>query len=67
VVGCGRTDFQQGSPVSLYASIHSKIFSLPAETLVYPGHDYKVPYLANTEGGANDIAYRRAQKHTWLE
>lgn len=48
LLGCGRTDFQQGSPVSLYTSIHSKIFSLPAETLVYPGHDYKVSCLAET-------------------
>lgn len=41
VRGCGRTDFQQGSPESLYSSIHTKIYSLPDDTLVYPGHDYK--------------------------
>jgi glyoxylase-like metal-dependent hydrolase (beta-lactamase superfamily II) len=39
--GCGRTDFQQGSPESLYRSVHTKIYSLPDDTLVYPGHDYK--------------------------
>eukprot|EP00418_Pyrodinium_bahamense_P080604 CAMPEP_0179055098 /NCGR_PEP_ID=MMETSP0796-20121207/23126_1 /TAXON_ID=73915 /ORGANISM="Pyrodinium bahamense, Strain pbaha01" /LENGTH=422 /DNA_ID=CAMNT_0020751741 /DNA_START=68 /DNA_END=1336 /DNA_ORIENTATION=+ len=39
--GCGRTDFQQGSAETLYESVHSKIFSLPGDTLVYPGHDYK--------------------------
>lgn len=39
--GCGRTDFQEGSSVQLYHSIHDKIFSLPAFTLVYPGHDYQ--------------------------
>lgn len=39
--GCGRTDFQAGDPGRLYDSIHGKIFSLPDETLVYPGHDYK--------------------------
>jgi sulfur dioxygenase len=39
--GCGRTDFQQGSSAMLYASVHEKLFSLPDETLVYPGHDYK--------------------------
>ena len=37
---CGRTDFQQGDPRVLYQSIHEKIFRLPPETLVYPGHDY---------------------------
>ena len=38
--GCGRTDFQQGNAGQLYDSIHSKIFSLPEDTLIYPGHDY---------------------------
>ena len=39
--GTGRTDFQQGSSVRLYQSIHKKLFTLPPETVVYPGHDYK--------------------------
>lgn len=39
--GNGRTDFQQGSASALYESIHRKLFSLPASTAVYPGHDYK--------------------------
>ena len=39
--GCGRTDFQQGSAVRLYRSVHEKIFTLPATCLLYPGHDYK--------------------------
>ncbi|MCX5742767.1 MAG: MBL fold metallo-hydrolase [Proteobacteria bacterium] len=39
--GCGRTDFQQGSAATLYRSIHDAIFTLPASTLVYPGHDYR--------------------------
>lgn len=38
--GCGRTDFQQGNAGQLYDSIHHRIFSLPDDTLVYPGHDY---------------------------
>lgn len=37
---CGRTDFQMGNASQLYDSIHNKIFQLPNETLVYPGHDY---------------------------
>lgn len=40
--GCGRTDFQQGSASQLYESIMTKLYTLPGETLVYPGHDYKV-------------------------
>jgi glyoxylase-like metal-dependent hydrolase (beta-lactamase superfamily II) len=39
--GCGRTDFQGGDAGALYHSITSQLFSLPDETLVYPGHDYQ--------------------------
>ena len=39
--GCGRTDFQQGSPKTLFESVHSQIFSLPDSCTIYPGHDYK--------------------------
>lgn len=41
VRGTGRTDFQNGSAGQLYDSITQVLFSLPDETLVYPGHDYK--------------------------
>lgn len=36
----GRTDFQQGSNEKMFDSIRSKLFRLPKDTLVYPGHDY---------------------------
>ncbi len=39
--GCGRTDFQGGDAGVLYDSITEKIFTLPDETLIYPGHDYQ--------------------------
>jgi sulfur dioxygenase len=39
--GTGRTDFQQGSARSLYRSIHDKIFTLPDDTMIWPGHDYR--------------------------
>ena len=38
--GCGRTDFQNGNSATLYGSVHSKIFALGDEVLVYPAHDY---------------------------
>ncbi|MEL4896262.1 MBL fold metallo-hydrolase [Crocosphaera sp. Alani8] len=38
--GCGRTDFQSGDPGVLYDSVTQRLFTLPDETLVYPGHDY---------------------------
>ncbi|HET7575077.1 MAG TPA: MBL fold metallo-hydrolase [Sphingomicrobium sp.] len=39
--GCGRTDFQNGDSATLYRSVHEKLFTLPDDTLVYPGHDYQ--------------------------
>jgi len=39
--GCGRTDFQGGDAGALYDSIHSRLFTLPDITRVYPGHDYR--------------------------
>lgn len=39
--GCGRTDFQSGNAGDLYDTITEKFFTLPDNTLVYPGHDYR--------------------------
>jgi sulfur dioxygenase len=39
--GCGRTDFQQGSPRRLYRSVQDQILSLPPDCLLYPAHDYR--------------------------
>ncbi|MBV1918391.1 MAG: MBL fold metallo-hydrolase, partial [Sphingomonadaceae bacterium] len=39
--GCGRTDFQQGDPAEMYRSVHDRIFALPDDCLLYPGHDYR--------------------------
>jgi glyoxylase-like metal-dependent hydrolase (beta-lactamase superfamily II) len=39
--GCGRTDFQSGSANALYDSATNKLFKLPDETRMWPGHDYQ--------------------------
>ena len=39
--GTGRSDFSGGDPGAQYESITEKLFTLPGETLVYPGHDYR--------------------------
>jgi sulfur dioxygenase len=39
--GCGRTDFQEGDASILFESVRNRIFALPDETLLFPGHDYK--------------------------
>ena len=44
----GRTDFPTGSMSQIHNSIHEKLFVLPEETVVYPGHDQ-----------ATDIAYEK--------
>jgi len=53
--GCGRTDFQSGDAATLYDSITQKIFTLPNETLIYPGHDYNGKRVSNVaqEKGSN--------------
>lgn len=45
--GCGRTDFQNGDAEVLYRSVHTKLFTLPDDTLVYPGHDYAGRRVSN--------------------
>ncbi|MDR7096277.1 glyoxylase-like metal-dependent hydrolase (beta-lactamase superfamily II)/rhodanese-related sulfurtransferase [Hydrogenophaga laconesensis] len=39
--GCGRTDFQSGSAEALYRSLTQVLFTLPDDTIVWPGHDYQ--------------------------
>ncbi|WP_213306864.1 rhodanese-like domain-containing protein [Paraburkholderia sacchari] len=39
--GCGRTDFQGGSPQQLFASVREQILTLPDNCLLYPAHDYR--------------------------
>lgn len=39
--GSGRTDFQGGNAHKSWDSIVNKLFQLPDDVIVYPGHDYK--------------------------
>ena len=68
--GCGRTDFQQGSAPLLYRSVRERLFSLPDDCLLYPGHDYRGltassvgeekkynPRLAESIGEADFVGY----------
>lgn len=39
--GTGRTDFQNGDAGKSWDSITQRLFTLPDDTTVYPGHDYR--------------------------
>jgi len=45
IQGTGRSDFAGGDASEQYDSIMNKIFTLPDDTLLFPGHDYR----GNTE------------------
>lgn len=47
--GCGRTDFQHGDAGQLWDSVVGKLFKLPGETLVFPGHDYKHQHVSTIQ------------------
>jgi len=63
--GTGRTDFQNGSSEDLFQSLFQKILTLPENTIVYPGHDYKgwTQSTIAEEKAANP----RLQVKTWQE
>lgn len=39
--GTGRTDFQNGDAKLHYHSLFNRLLTLPGQTIIYPGHDYK--------------------------
>ena len=43
----GRTDFQGGDAAAQYDSLFGRILTMPDETLVYPGHDYKGRWVSS--------------------
>ncbi|NP_001149538.2 Persulfide dioxygenase ETHE1 homolog, mitochondrial [Zea mays] len=62
---CGRTDFQGGSSEQLYQSVHSQIFTLPKDTLLYPAHDYKGFTVSTVEEEAAYNARLTKDKETF--
>jgi sulfur dioxygenase len=38
--GCGRTDLQVGSAEHMFESITNKLYKLPDDCVLYPGHNY---------------------------
>jgi len=62
---CGRTDFQGGDAATLYRSIQAKLFTLPDETLVYPGHDYEGRFVSSI--AQEKVRNPRLKDHQSLE
>ena len=60
----GRTDFQQGSNEKMWESIRGKLFELPADTKVYPGHDYR-GHLVSTVQEEKELNPKVGMKHTF--
>ncbi len=58
--GTGRTDLPSGDPHALYVSLFQKLLKLPAETLVFPAHEYKG--RTHTTIGAEIAGNPRLQK-----
>ena len=49
--GVGRTDFPGGSTQDLLQSIRTRLLTLPAETIVWPGHGYGGLQIDHRRGG----------------
>lgn len=67
--GNGRTDFQGGSAERLFDSVRRKLFALPDDTIVYPGHDYhgRVSSTIGEEKRFNERLNVSIDKKTFVE
>lgn len=62
VNACGRCDLSGGDPAQMFDSLHRVLGALPAETVLYPGHDYgDVPVSSLARERANNPYFRLAQ------
>lgn len=66
--GTGRTDFQHGNAADQYDSIFNKILTLPGNTLIYPGHDYKGDTVSTVaEEQAHNPRLQVGSKESYIE
>lgn len=67
--GNGRTDFQGGSAEKLFDSVRGKLFTLPDDTIVYPGHDYggRVSSTIGEEKQFNERLNLSVSRETFVE
>lgn len=67
--GNGRTDFQDGSAEKLFDSVRKKLFALPDDTVIYPGHDYtgRVSSTIGEEKKFNERLSLSTNKETFVD
>lgn len=67
--GNGRTDLQGGSAEKLFDSVRTKLFALPDDTIIYPGHDYqgRVSSTIREEKQFNERLNLSVNKGTFIE
>jgi glyoxylase-like metal-dependent hydrolase (beta-lactamase superfamily II) len=64
--GCGRTDLPGANPEAMYESLQ-RLASLPAQTVVYPGHRYSVASAATLEAVKElNAVFKPPTKEAWL-
>jgi hydroxyacylglutathione hydrolase len=65
--GCGRTDLPGSNSEEMYESLQ-KLASLPASTIVYPGHRYSPASSASMESILdNNYVFRPQSAQQWLQ
>ncbi len=65
--GCGRTDLPGGDPEQLYESLHTKLATVPDDTVLYPGHLYSPePSAALADVRARNYVFRFTTLQQWL-
>lgn len=64
--GCGRTDLPGSDPEQMYDSLQ-RLASLPADTIVFPGHRYSMPSSASLDAiREQNYVFRPSTKSQWL-
>ena len=59
VNGCGRCDFVGGEPETMYATLKALVDGLPAQTIMYPGHNYGPSTTASLDAQLRENPYLR--------
>ncbi len=64
--GCGRLDLPTADVDEMYRSLYERLATLPAETVLYPGHDYgSKPHAPLGEVRQNNAHLRVPNLETW--